>query len=138
MNPLPFVTDETVASKRNGLRRAQQVNEADEIYTSLVLQRGLLRDLIHTSATGISDPAEAADVRLDLYMIVRDLAAAGGPGNPARRCAGTISASVLFPCFRRLRPKINISSRPLNSGGRSRVRVVGRQARKKVNRTWIN
>src|SRR5438874_2643772 len=82
MNPLPFVTDETVASKRNGLRRAQQVNEADEIYTSLVLQRGLLRDLIHTSATGISDPAEAADVRLDLYTIVRDLAAAGGPGNP--------------------------------------------------------
>jgi hypothetical protein len=78
-NELPTrPNDQIVARKRDRARRAQQVNEADEIYTSLILQRGLVGDLIHASAKRISDPAEAADVRLDLYMIVRDLAARNG------------------------------------------------------------
>jgi len=58
--------------------RLEQINEADEIYASLVDQRGLVADLIYASAKRIRDPAEAAHVRLDLYMIVRHLAAATG------------------------------------------------------------
>lgn len=72
-----------MASRGNARHRALQTEEADEIFTSLVLQRGFVRDLIQASATRISDAAEAANVSLDLYMIVRGLAAAAGPGSPA-------------------------------------------------------
>jgi hypothetical protein len=58
--------------------RLEQINEADEIYESLILQQGLVGDLIHASAKRISDEAETADVHLDLYMIVRHLTAATG------------------------------------------------------------
>lgn len=62
--------------------RLEQIKEADAIYESLILQRGLVGDLIQASGKRVTDPAEAADVRLDLYMIVRDLTAATGRGSP--------------------------------------------------------
>jgi hypothetical protein len=82
VNSIPVLGDKTMARKQKQRSRAQQVKEADEIYTSLVLQRTLVRDLIHDSAKDISDPSEAADVHLDLYRIVRNLAVAVGPGSP--------------------------------------------------------
>jgi len=82
MNSLALPTGGAVASRGNAQRRALQTDEADRIFTSLVLQRGFVRDLIRASARRISDPYEAANVSLDLYMIVRGLAVAAGPGSP--------------------------------------------------------
>jgi hypothetical protein len=82
MKSLPCPNGEIVGRKRHDLRREQQVKEADEIYASLIFQRALVGDLIHASAKRISDPAEAADVRFELHMIVRHLAAATGHGSP--------------------------------------------------------
>ena len=78
MNSFPRPSD-NVARKRDERRRAQQSNEAEEIYTWLVVQRGRVRDLVHASVKHIGDPEEAADVRLDLYVIARCLTAAAGP-----------------------------------------------------------
>ena len=84
MNSRPRPSD-IAARKRDERRRAQQISEADEIYTSLIVQRGFVRDLIHASAKRIGDPVEAADVRLILYMIVRDLVVATGRKSPKAR-----------------------------------------------------
>src|SRR5439155_482994 len=80
MKSLPFGSDDLVTGKRN--ERAKQVEEADQIYTWLIRQRGLVRDLIHAAAARVTDPAEASKVRLDLYLIVRHLAAAAASGSP--------------------------------------------------------
>jgi hypothetical protein len=82
MNSLALPIDDTVASRGNARRRALQTAEADKIFTSLVLQRGFVRDLIQGTVRRITDPVEAADVSLDLYMTVRGLAVAVGLRSP--------------------------------------------------------
>jgi hypothetical protein len=62
--------------------RPEQVEEADEIFEWLVFQRALAGDLIHAGAKTISDAIEASDVRWDLYVIVRNLAAVTGHESP--------------------------------------------------------
>jgi hypothetical protein len=82
MNSLPFGSDEVMANKGNGRRRAEQIQEADEIFEWLIFQRALAGDLIHAGAKTISDAAEASDVRWDLYVIARNLAAVTGHESP--------------------------------------------------------
>jgi hypothetical protein len=60
--------------------RREQVEEADEIFEWLILQRGLAGDLIDAGVKLVSHNRERTDVRFDLYIIVRTLAAAA-PGN---------------------------------------------------------
>jgi hypothetical protein len=66
--------------KRGQQTRREQIEEADKIYDWLIFQRGLAGDLIRASLKFVSNRQEVADVRLDLYMIARDLAAAATPG----------------------------------------------------------
>src|SRR5438093_480939 len=80
MNSLPRPNDEIKTRKRHARRRAKQRNEAKRIYRWVVLQRGLAGDLIRASAKLISNREEAANARMDLYMISRHLAAAAAPG----------------------------------------------------------
>jgi hypothetical protein len=80
MNSLPFGSQEVVANKGNGRRRAEQIQEADRIYEWLILQRGLAGDVIDASMKLISNEKERANARFDLYMIARGLAAAA-PGS---------------------------------------------------------
>jgi hypothetical protein len=61
--------------------RREQVQEAEKIYEWLILQRELAGDLIRNCTKTIIDKEEAADARLDLYIIALDLAAAAAPGS---------------------------------------------------------
>ena len=61
--------------------RIEQVQEAEKIYEWLIFQRELAGDLIRNCTKTIVDKEEAADARLDLYMIVWHLAAAAAPGS---------------------------------------------------------
>jgi hypothetical protein len=63
MNSLPFGSHEVVANKGNGRRRAEQIQEADEIYKWLVFQQGLAVDVIRASAKLVRHKGEAADAR---------------------------------------------------------------------------
>jgi hypothetical protein len=49
-------SDDLVASKTD--ERAKRVEQADQMYTCLISQRGLMRDLIHAAAARITDPRE--------------------------------------------------------------------------------
>lgn len=69
-----------LVKNRKRRRRAKQIDEAEKIHRWLVFQRGLAGELIRGSVKLIDDKEEAANARLDLYMIVRDLAAAA-PGS---------------------------------------------------------
>jgi hypothetical protein len=64
-----------------GQTRLEQVEEAEKIYEWLIFQRQLAGDLIRNCTKTIINKDEAADARLDLYMIVRHLAAAAAPGS---------------------------------------------------------
>ena len=66
--------------KRKRTRR-KQIREAERIYEWLILQRGLAGDLIRRCTRTVIDKEEAANARLDLYMIVRKLAEAAAPGS---------------------------------------------------------
>ena len=61
--------------------RLEQVQEAEKIYEWLIFQRELAGDLIRNCTKTIVDKEEAADARLDLYMIVSHLAGAAAPGS---------------------------------------------------------
>ena len=45
MNPVPVPSDDTTANEADGQRRAEQIEEAEEIHRWLIFQRGLARDL---------------------------------------------------------------------------------------------
>jgi len=61
--------------------RPEQIQEAEKIYEWLIFQRELAGDLIRNCTKTLVDKEEAADARLNLYMIVRHLAAAAAPGS---------------------------------------------------------
>jgi hypothetical protein len=67
--------------KKKRQARREQIREAERIYEWLIFQRELAGDLIRKCAKTVIDKEEAANARLDLYMIVRDLAAAAAPGS---------------------------------------------------------
>jgi hypothetical protein len=64
------VTKTTVKRRQT---RAEQIEEAKKIYEWLFFQRRLASNVIDASVKLISDEEEAANARLDLLLIIRDL-----------------------------------------------------------------
>jgi hypothetical protein len=69
MHPVSAPTEDIRMNEGKGRRRAEQMEEAQEIYERLILQRKLAADLIHRSVKLIDSKEEAATAHRDLFMI---------------------------------------------------------------------
>jgi hypothetical protein len=76
MNPVSVPSDHITTNEGKGRRRAEQIEEAQEIHRWLIFQRKFAGDVIRRSMKLIKDKEEAATARLDLSMIARHLARA--------------------------------------------------------------